>query len=111
MWAKGSAASATLSPRRFHAVPAGPLPCFWRDPGSCRVWMAVRLAAPPSFPAARALRPMAAPGARRRSVGPVPPSDERGWFASLGDAASYRLSGCLDAVFEVELGEDRGDVV
>jgi hypothetical protein len=32
----------------------------------------------------------------------------RSW---LGDAAAYGLDGCLDAVFEVELGEDAGDVV
>jgi len=32
----------------------------------------------------------------------------RGWS---GDAAAYRLDGCLDAVLEVELGEDAGDVV
>ena len=30
---------------------------------------------------------------------------------SLGDAASYGVGGCLDAVLEVELGEDAGDVV
>ena len=27
-----------------------------------------------------------------------------------GDPAPHRLDGCLDAVFEVELGEDAGDV-
>src|SRR5215212_71810 len=30
---------------------------------------------------------------------------------SLGDAASYRLNGCLDSVLDVKLGEDAGDVV
>jgi hypothetical protein len=33
--------------------------------------------------------------------------DDRG----LGDAAAYGLDGCLDAVVEVEFGEDAGDVV
>ena len=28
-----------------------------------------------------------------------------------GDAAAYGLDGCLDAVVEVEFGEDAGDVV
>jgi hypothetical protein len=30
---------------------------------------------------------------------------------SLGEAASYALNGCLDAVLEVKLGEYPGDVV
>jgi hypothetical protein len=35
-----------------------------------------------------------------------------GWFRpALGDAASYGLNGCLDAVLDVKLGEDSGDVV
>jgi hypothetical protein len=32
-------------------------------------------------------------------------------LASLGDTASYGVSGCLDAVLEVKLDEDAGDVV
>src|SRR5688500_630617 len=41
----------------------------------------------------------------------APASGERLDSSLLGDAASYGLNGCLDAVLEVKLGEDPGDVV
>jgi hypothetical protein len=69
------------------------------------------LAAPPAFPSRER------PGAgqyRRVSLTcsfHSPSRRARLDSTSLGDAASYGLSGCLDAVLDVKLGEDPGDVV
>ncbi|HET9719819.1 MAG TPA: hypothetical protein VFP55_07065, partial [Solirubrobacteraceae bacterium] len=39
------------------------------------------------------------------------PSDGSGWSRQLGDAAADRMHGCLDAVVELELGENARDEV
>src|SRR4051812_43724476 len=105
---EASGASARPAPRRFQWKPAWPVP-FWRNAGRSRCRSG--LAAVPTFPSPE--RP--GPG-RCRRVSPTcsfrghlaTSADE---FDALRDAASYGLNRCLDAVLEVKLGEDPGDVV